>query len=86
MFPLNILYLTTDDDIFLLLRTFGGGHCTFDHDYCEATTGKSGIGAWEEGDIDFVGLDGKLRTLSYDFIPIDGDLGQVFRYVVYDNE
>lgn len=87
-FPMDTLHLMTNDDIQLLLRAFVCEPCTFDPDCCEATTGASGIGCWEEGDIDFIAIDGTRRTLSYDFIVIDDeqDLGRVFLYMVYDNE
>lgn len=88
IFPMETLWLRTNNDIFLLLRTFGGGHCTFDPDCCEATTGTSGVGGWEEGDIDYLDIDGKRHTLSYDFMPTDETwkTGRVFRYVTYLNE
>lgn len=83
-FPMSVLNLTTNADIWLLLRTFGSGHCTFDPDSCVATTGTSGVGWWEEGDIDFIDLDGKFYTLSYDYMHVDDtwETGRVFRYVI----
>lgn len=87
-FPMSVLNLTTEADIWLLLRTFGEGHAGFDPDYCEATTGTSGVGCWEEGDIEYTDLEGALRTLSYDYMPIDDnyETGRVFRFATYANE
>ena len=88
IFPMNTLFLNTNDDIQLLLRAFTDGPCKFDPDCCEATTGSSGIGGWEEGDIDFSDINGRRRTLSYDYVPVDDtwETGRVFRYVVFDND
>lgn len=85
-FPISTLFLETNDDILLLIKTFGGEHCRFNSNCCEATTGTSGIGCWEEGDIDFIDEDGKLCTFSYDYMPVDDTwvIGRVFRYVIND--
>lgn len=83
--PMDTLYLLTNSDIHILLQTFVGDDYEFDSVRHEATTGSSGIGGWEEGDI-WHSRGGKRFVLSYDFIQVDDEMGRVFRYVVHMDE
>lgn len=83
MFPMDTLLMQTNEDIHVLLSCLVGDH-VFDPECCEATTGSSAIGCWEEGDIDYL-ADGRRHTLYYDFMALDDSwtIGRVFRFATY---
>ena len=83
--PMETLYMDTYEDICLLVRTLAGHECD---EVLDASSGYAAEGGWEEGDIDFLDINGRRRTLSYDYVPVDDtwETGRVFRYVVFDNE
>lgn len=72
---LDTAYLMTDDDVMAMLNLLVG---EVDGVVGE-TTGSSACGPYEEGDIDYV-VNGKERTLCYDFIEVENEMAEVFRY------
>jgi hypothetical protein len=81
---MDTLDMHTNEDIQTLLDLFVDSPHMFDPSQCEATTGMSGVGWWEEGDIDYL-VGNERHTLSYDYMTLDDSWtkGRVFRYTTY---
>lgn len=79
--PIDTLYQTTVNDVSDLVRMFAGHDCTILYSPSFPSTGSSGYGPWEEGDIEFV--DGEeICYLAYDFMQLNKSEGRIFRYEI----
>ena len=85
--PLDSALMMSGDGISEVVRAIIGHDCPISYDVGDfPTSGSSGIGPWEEGDVVFVD-EGRTYMLSYDFIPLyDENIGRIFRYAVYETD
>ena len=85
--PMTVLWMDTDEDVHEVIKALMGHDCVV---YDTPSSGYSGCGPWEEGDIDLID-NGLGYTLSYDFMELSGATGRIFRYTIdrqpgFDNE
>lgn len=78
--PVSSLYMFSGNGIQEVINALTGhGGKVIGPDGGQATTGASGIGPWEEGDIEYV-YEGRAYGLAYDFIELDDNIGRIFRF------